>query len=127
MFFFSRATLHETFTAKYDGVLPRTPQVRPKSEIYTPKRDDEHPHPFHVWSSPRGSNPRTSLNISFVFLLFLKLDESLLEQHRQKNMNARRLFCSRQTCQNSASASSINQMERNVHLVNEGGARTTDR
>ena len=41
---------------------------------------------------PRGSNPRTSLNISFVFLLFLKLDESLLEQHRQKNMNARQLF-----------------------------------
>ena len=43
---FSRATLNETFTAKYGGVLPRTPYVRPKSEIYTPKRDDEHPHPF---------------------------------------------------------------------------------
>ena len=38
---FSRATLNETFTAKHDGVLPRTPLVRPKSEIYTPKRDDE--------------------------------------------------------------------------------------
>ena len=24
-FFFSRAALNETFTAKYDGVLPRTP------------------------------------------------------------------------------------------------------
>ena len=22
--------------------------MRPKSEIYTPKRDDEHPHPFHL-------------------------------------------------------------------------------
>ena len=22
--------------------------MRPKSEIYTPRRDDEHPHPFHV-------------------------------------------------------------------------------
>ena len=44
----SRATLNETLTAKYDGVLPKTPQVRPKSEIYTPKRDDEHPHPFHM-------------------------------------------------------------------------------
>ena len=21
--------------------------MRPKSEIYTPKREDEHPHPFH--------------------------------------------------------------------------------
>ena len=45
---FSRATLNETFTAKYGGVLPRTPYVRPKSEIYTTKRDDEHPHPFRV-------------------------------------------------------------------------------
>ena len=44
----SHATLKEIFTAKYNGVLPRTPQVRPKSKIYTPKRDNEHPHPFHV-------------------------------------------------------------------------------
>ena len=29
-YIFSRATLNETFTAKYDGVLLRTPQVRPK-------------------------------------------------------------------------------------------------
>ena len=49
-----RATLNKTFTAKYDGVLPRTPQVRPKSEIYTPKRDDEHPHHFHIGSPPLG-------------------------------------------------------------------------
>ena len=49
---FSRATLNETFTAKYYGVSPRTPQVRTKSEIYTPKRDDEYPHPFHMRSSP---------------------------------------------------------------------------
>ena len=52
-YIFSRATPNETVTAKYDGVLPRTPQVRPKSEIYTPKRDDEHPHPFHMGSPPR--------------------------------------------------------------------------
>ena len=49
---FSRATLNETFTAKYGGVFPRTPEVRPKSEIYTPERDDEHPHPFHMQSPP---------------------------------------------------------------------------
>ena len=36
--------------AKYYGVLPRTPKVRPKSEIYTPKRDGEHPHPSHMLS-----------------------------------------------------------------------------
>ena len=57
---FSRATLNETFTTKYDGVLPRTPQVRPKSEIYTPERDDEHPQPFHMRSPPpppRGPIP----------------------------------------------------------------------
>ena len=52
--FFSRATLNEIFTAKDDGVLPRTPQVRPESEIYTPKRDDEHPHPFHMRSPSPG-------------------------------------------------------------------------
>jgi len=46
----SRATLNETFRAKYDGVFPRTPT--PKSKIYTPKRDDEHPHPFHMRSTP---------------------------------------------------------------------------
>ena len=53
-YIFSRATLNETFTAKYYGVLPRTPQVRPKSEIYTPKRDDEHPYPFHTRSPSRA-------------------------------------------------------------------------
>ena len=26
--------------------------MRPKSGIYTPKRDDEHPHPFHMQSPP---------------------------------------------------------------------------
>ena len=29
--------------------------MRPKSEIYTPKRDDEHPHPFHMRSPPRAA------------------------------------------------------------------------
>ena len=56
----TRATLNETFTAKYDGVLPRTSlwtgslfgEKRPKSEIYTSKRDDELPHPFHMQSPP---------------------------------------------------------------------------
>ena len=33
--------------------FPRTPQVRPNSEIYTPKWDDEHPHPFRMRSPPR--------------------------------------------------------------------------
>ena len=48
----SRATLKETFTATYDCVLPRTPQVRPKSKIYTSKRDDEHSSPFYVGVNP---------------------------------------------------------------------------
>ena len=39
-------------SSEYDGVLPRTPYVRPKSEIYTPKREDEHPHPFHMRIPP---------------------------------------------------------------------------
>ena len=43
IYIFWRATLNETFMAKYDG-------VRPKSEIYSPKRDEEHPHHFHMRS-----------------------------------------------------------------------------
>ena len=30
--------------------------MRPKSEIYTRKRDDEHPHPFHIRSPPREND-----------------------------------------------------------------------
>ena len=48
----SSATLKETFTAKYNGVLPRTPSAIPKSEIYTPKRDEEHPRRFHMGVPP---------------------------------------------------------------------------
>ena len=45
-------TLKETFTAKYNGAFPRTPEVWPKSEIYTTKRDDEHPRLFHMEVPP---------------------------------------------------------------------------
>ena len=64
-YIFSRTTLNETFTAKYDGVLPRTPEVRPKSEIYTPQRDDEHPHPFHMRNP---SPPRVSHSFAWTWL-----------------------------------------------------------
>ena len=47
----SRATLNETFTAKYNGVLPRTPSVGTKSEIYTPKRDNQHRSPLLSYMS----------------------------------------------------------------------------
>ena len=59
---FSRATLNETFTAKYGGVWPRTPYVRPKSEIYTPKRDDEYPHPF-ICGVPPPPPPVAPVNV----------------------------------------------------------------
>ena len=45
--------LGETLTAKNNDILPRTPYARPKSEIYTPKRDDEHPRTFHIGLVPR--------------------------------------------------------------------------
>ena len=48
----SRGILREAFTAKYDGILPRIPRVRPKSKIYNTKRDDEHPRPFHMGVPP---------------------------------------------------------------------------
>ena len=33
---------------------PEHPKWDPKSEIYTPKRDDEHPHTFYMRSPPSG-------------------------------------------------------------------------
>ena len=47
-----RAILKETFTANFSGVLPEHPSVRPKSDIYTPKQDDENPRPFHMGVPP---------------------------------------------------------------------------
>ena len=41
-----RATLSKTLKAKNIGDFFSTPKVRPKAEIYTPKRDHEHPHIF---------------------------------------------------------------------------------
>ena len=67
-YIFSRATLNETFTAKYDGVLPRTPYVRQKSEIYTPKRDDEHPYHLHMRSP---TPPPRGIDDPYVHLLML--------------------------------------------------------
>ena len=66
----SRATLKETFTAIKDCVLPGTSLVRPKSEIYIPKRDDEHPSSFYMALSPGftveclgSTNQRTSTSL----------------------------------------------------------------
>ena len=81
-YIFSRATLNETFTAKYDGVLPRTPYVRPKSEIYTPKRDDEHPHPFHMRSPPPPPPPSGVKDGRVVLLILTTLSNA--EQLRLK-------------------------------------------
>ena len=46
--------------------MPRTPKARPKSKIYTPKRDDEHPRPFHmgVPSPPGGDYIKPNLELS---------------------------------------------------------------
>ena len=65
-----QTTLNETFKAKYDGVLPRTPLVRPKSVIYTPTRDDEHPHPFpmRILSPPPPPPPRVSQSFAWTWL-----------------------------------------------------------
>ena len=56
------------FMSKYNGVLSsapyRTEEVRPKSEIYSPKRDDEHPRPFHMgdMASPSPPPPNPASN-----------------------------------------------------------------
>ena len=37
---------------KYSDLPYQTPYVRPKSAIYTPERDEEHPVTY-IWESPR--------------------------------------------------------------------------
>ena len=77
----SCATLNKTFTAKYDGILPRTPQVRPKSEIYTPKRDNEHPHPFHMRSQPPLPGASACCKLSKLILKYHRYNIFLSKNH----------------------------------------------
>ena len=53
-----RAVLRDTWKGKYSDFPPQTPQVRPKSAIYTPKRDNEHPGHFDMWVPPPPPPPR---------------------------------------------------------------------
>ena len=48
--------------------------MRPKSEIYTPKRDDEHPHHFDMRSLPPGLPPNA------VFLLLARHNKRVRRQ-----------------------------------------------
>ena len=50
--------LNDTWMGKYSDFPPQTPQGRPKSAIYTPKRDNEHPRHFYV-VVPLQSHPLT--------------------------------------------------------------------
>lgn len=53
--FFTCNPKHDQLTAKNDGVLSWTSEMRPESIIYTPKQDDKHPIPFK-WEflNPQG-------------------------------------------------------------------------
>ena len=59
--------------SKYNGVLfsapYRTEEVRPKSEIYSPKRDDEHPRPFHMGHLASPSPPPPPPGIKFLLTI----------------------------------------------------------
>ena len=37
---------------KYDVFLSQASEVRPKTAMYTPKRDDEHPRHFYMETPP---------------------------------------------------------------------------
>ena len=58
--------------------------MRPKSEIYTPERDDEHPHPFHVESSPPGTR-QSSLRETCRAILLRKWFKNCDETQSAKN------------------------------------------
>ena len=49
---FLHGNLNEALAALNIGTLPGTPSARPKSKIYTPKRDDENPRLFHMGVPP---------------------------------------------------------------------------
>ena len=51
-YIFSRATLNETLTAKYDGVLPKTPEKPPRSPFSPPHPAPHPPPPFLLGSAP---------------------------------------------------------------------------
>ena len=46
--------LSDTWMANIVTFHPKTPWVRPKSAIYNPKRNEEHPATF-IWESPTGA------------------------------------------------------------------------
>ena len=54
--------------------------MRPKSEIYTRKRDDEHPHPFHLRSSPPPPGFLRSASGKYHFALKLSKISSILSE-----------------------------------------------
>ena len=59
--------------------------MRPKSEIYTPKRDEEYSHPFHMRSSPlphRGG--RLPLNRYLIYYLLNSLLKIITFQQTKK-------------------------------------------
>ena len=81
--------LQKTCTAIYDGFLPRTPSVRPKSEIYTPKRDDEHPLPFHMQSAP----PPRPIHAFRRFTDFIWIEILYFKSCKNTGLVMHKLFC----------------------------------
>ena len=63
--------------------------MRPKSEIYTPKRDNEHPQPFHIWSSPPPQQ------IRFLLLMGLGCEKHLKIEKTRKYYFKTIGYCSR--------------------------------
>ena len=54
--------------------------MRPKSEIYTPKRDDEHPHHFHMRSPPRDTDVNDAKTVFTTQVLQLNCKTQLMER-----------------------------------------------
>ena len=55
---------------KYSNFPSQTPQMRPKSAIYTPKRDDEHPRHFYMESPPPPPGQFGQSGLISIFLVF---------------------------------------------------------
>ena len=78
--------LSDTRAGKSSDFPLQTPYVRPKSAVYTQKRDDEHCRHFYIWElpSPGQNSPfskqrdKVKVTLRVHFLLFFKVAFSLL-------------------------------------------------
>ena len=57
---------------EWENIVTFRLNVRPKYAIYIPKRDEEHPHPFHMRNPPRAFSLLTQIFLFCMNSVLLK-------------------------------------------------------